>query len=340
MLAIRPPYLAKVSFQLLLSRPTEDDEEESSSRTTSSSWRRAGTMMAARALPLPQVELAPRGHHSGVLLTAPSQQLANMPVPPPPNEAGGCWKEQRSRASGTLGTRTTAASCGASSRTALGSTGSTSSSGQRPRAARTRRGCRSVGWQPSLADAGVDFSGLPTDRFVGFDDIDAFELRNAGRVEVFVFVRQRTLRADGLQRAPSGTGVVKHTVLLLLHSGHFSLIHNFQALASRRRLTLGATPSNTGELGEACFRKGRTGPRRSRQDCCALASSIAGCQGSLSQCRSFLPHCPRTKSFAQNDHWSLPLHRQQTWIASLSHHGLTITIPVHRSLRPLSKVRP
>ena len=27
-----------------------------------------------------------------------------------------------------------------------------------------RRGCRPAGWQPALADAGVDFSGLPTDR--------------------------------------------------------------------------------------------------------------------------------------------------------------------------------
>ena len=117
----------------------------------------------------------------------------------------------------------------------------------------TRRGRRPAGWQPALADAGVDFSGLPTDRPVGFDDIEAFELRNAGREEVFVFVWQRTLGADGLeyyhvlqQCAPSGTGVVQHTVLLLLHSGHYSLIHNFQALASRRGLTLGATPNNTG----------------------------------------------------------------------------------------------
>ena len=88
---------------------------------------------------------------------------------------------------------------------------------------------------------------------MNFDDIEAFELRNAGRVEVFVFVWQQTLWTDGLeyyhvlqQRAPSGTGVVRHTVLLLLHSGHYSLIHNFQALASRQGLTLGATPTNTG----------------------------------------------------------------------------------------------
>ena len=46
----------------------------------------------------------------------------------------------------------------------------------------TRRGRRPVGWQPALADAGVDFSGLPTDRPVNFDNIEAFELRNAGRV--------------------------------------------------------------------------------------------------------------------------------------------------------------
>ena len=120
-----------------------------------------------------------------------------------------------------------------------------------------RRGPRPPGWQPALADAGVDFSGLPTDRPVGFDDIEAFELRNAGRVEVFVFVWQQTLWTDGLeyyhvlqQRAPSGTGVVQHTVLLLLHSGHYSLIHNFQALAGRQGLTLGATPTNTGGCAE------------------------------------------------------------------------------------------
>ena len=77
-----------------------------------------------------------------------------------------------------------------------------------------RRGCRPAGWQPALADAGVDFSGLPTDRPVNFDGLEAFELRNAGRVEVFVFVWQQTLWTDGLefyhvlqQRAPSGTGV-------------------------------------------------------------------------------------------------------------------------------------
>ena len=58
---------------------------------------------------------------------------------------------------------------------------------------------------------------------------------------------ERTLWTDGLeyyhvlqQRAPSGTGVVRHTVLLLLRSGHYSLIHNFQALAGRQGLTLGA----------------------------------------------------------------------------------------------------
>ena len=52
------------------------------------------------------------------------------------------------------------------------------------------------------------------------------------------------------QRAPSGTGVVRRTVLLLLHSGHYSLIHNFQALAGRQGLILGATPTNTGGCAE------------------------------------------------------------------------------------------
>ena len=67
-----------------------------------------------------------------------------------------------------------------------------------------------AGWQPALADAGVDFSGLPTDRPVNFDNIEAFELRNAGRVEVFVFVWQQTLWTDGQEYY------------------HVLLIHNFQ----------------------------------------------------------------------------------------------------------------
>ena len=43
-----------------------------------------------------------------------------------------------------------------------------------------RRGCRPAGWQPALADAGVDFSGLPTDRPVNFDDIEALQRRAGG----------------------------------------------------------------------------------------------------------------------------------------------------------------
>ena len=53
------------------------------------------------------------GTAAACVLTAPSQQLADMPALPPPNEAGGCWKElpetlARRRPSGTLRTRTTA----------------------------------------------------------------------------------------------------------------------------------------------------------------------------------------------------------------------------------------
>ena len=50
--------------------------------------------------------------------------------------------------------------------------------------------------EPRAPSAGVDFSGLPTDRPVNFD---VFKLRNAGRVEVFVFVWQQTLWTDGLE---------------------------------------------------------------------------------------------------------------------------------------------
>ena len=295
LLAIRLPFLAKVSFQILLMRPAVNDEDEDEDRVELTlhylrlaPWivrpaplsARAGTMMAAirtkfevalERSRFPESNWTVVGITAAYLLTAPSQQLADMPAPPPPNEAGGCWKELPE----TLAKKKAIwnpqnedhrcfmwcvlAHC-------LGLEGlnkhqrskATSCSGSffYPELA-GRRGPRPPGWQPALADAGVDFSGLPTDRPVGFDDIEAFELRNAGRVEVFVFVWQQTLWADGLeyyhvlqQRAPSGTGVVQHTVLLLLHSGHYSLIHNFQALAGRQGLTLRATPTNTGGCAE------------------------------------------------------------------------------------------
>ena len=208
---------------------------------------RAGTMMAAirtkfeAALErsrFPKSDWTVVGITAAYLLTAPSQQLANMPAPPPPNKAGGCWKELPETLAKKKAIwnpqnedhrcfmRCVLAHC-------LGVEGLNKH--QRSKAASS-----GSFFYPELADAGVDFSALPTDRPVNFDDIEAFELRNVGRVEVFVFVWQQTLWTDGLeyyhvlqQRVPSGTGVVRHTVLLLLHSGHYSLIHNFQALTGR-----------------------------------------------------------------------------------------------------------
>ena len=201
---------------------------------------RAGTMMAAirtkfevalERSRFPESDWTVVGITAAYLLTAPSQQLADMPAPPPPNEAGGCWKELPE----TLAKKKAIwnpqnedhrcfmwcvlAHClGVEGLNKHQRSKATSCSGSFFYPEMTRRGRRPAGWQPALADAGVDFSGLPTDRPVGFDDIEAFELRNAGRVEVFVFVRQQTLWADGLeyyhvlqQRAPSGTGVVRHT---------------------------------------------------------------------------------------------------------------------------------
>ena len=288
LLAIRLPFLAKVSFQILLTRPVVNDEDEDRVELThyflrlapwivrpASPSARAGTMMAAirtkfevalERSRFPESDWTVVGITAAYLLTAPSQQLADMPAPPPPNEAGGCWKElpeTLAKKKAIWNPRNEDHRCfmwcvlahclGVEGLDKRQRSRTTSCSGSFFYPEMTRLGRRPAGWQPALADAGVDFSGLPTDRPVGFDDIDAFELRNAGRVEVFVFVWQRTLWADGLeyyhvlqQRAPSGTGVVRHTVLLLLHSGHYSLIHNFQALAGRQGLTLGATPANTG----------------------------------------------------------------------------------------------
>ena len=44
------------------------------------------------ALRFPKSDWTVVGITAAYLLTAPSQQLADMPAPPPPNKAG-CWKE-------------------------------------------------------------------------------------------------------------------------------------------------------------------------------------------------------------------------------------------------------
>ena len=63
---------------------------------------RAGTMMAAirtkfevalERSRFPESDWTVVGITAAYLLTAPSQQLADMPAPPPPNKAGGCCKE-------------------------------------------------------------------------------------------------------------------------------------------------------------------------------------------------------------------------------------------------------
>ena len=143
-----------------------------------------------------------------------------------------------------------------------------------------RRGRRPAGWQPALADVGVDFSGLPTDRPVNFDDIEAFELRNAGWVEVFVFVWQQTLWTDGLEYPEKSSSSAPRAARPCCFSCT-AAIHNFQALAGRQGLTLGATPTNAGGCKEyKCPRCMPASPRRPRGSATAPPSASA-----LGKCR-------------------------------------------------------
>ena len=82
-------------------------------------------------------------------------------------------------------------------------------------------------------------------------------------------------RAGVLPRpAPSGTGVVQNTVLLL-HSGHYSLIRNFQALAGRQGLTLGAThPTPAAARSTSARGAWPASPRRPRGSATAPPSAI------------------------------------------------------------------
>ena len=119
MLAVPLPFLAKVSFQLLLSRPAQDPFEDGRQRglefqhyflklapwivrPAASPAARAGATMAAIRSKLevalersrfPESNWRLVGISAAYLLTAPTQQLGEIPAPPPPNKAGGCWKE-------------------------------------------------------------------------------------------------------------------------------------------------------------------------------------------------------------------------------------------------------
>ena len=103
-------------LQILLTHPAANDDEDKDRVELTlyflrlAPWivrpappsARAGTMMAAirtkfevalERSRFPESDWTVVGITAAYLLTAPSQQLADMPAPPPPNEAGGCWKE-------------------------------------------------------------------------------------------------------------------------------------------------------------------------------------------------------------------------------------------------------
>ena len=106
LLAIRLPFLAKVSsIQMLLTRPAANDEDEDRVELTLYFLRLAPWIVrpapaairtkfevALERSRFPKSDWTVVGITAAYLLTAPSQQLADMPAPPPPNEAGGCWK--------------------------------------------------------------------------------------------------------------------------------------------------------------------------------------------------------------------------------------------------------
>ena len=159
----------------------------------------------ARALPLPQVRLDRRGRHGSVFADR-TLAAAGRHARAPAAQRGGRLLEGAAQDPGQEEGHLERGPPLLHVASALGSRGSPGTAKDRELLGLRllaelagRRGRRPAGWLPALADTGVDFSGLPTDRPVGFDDIEAFELRNAGRVEVFVFV----WRAGVLPRPPA-----------------------------------------------------------------------------------------------------------------------------------------
>ena len=103
--------------------------------------------------------------------------------------------------------------------------------------------------QKTLKNVGLDFSCLPTDRGVTFEDIDAFERLNAGKVQVFVrswmvteWRGHRYPRAPQV-RVPSVPWAQKTVELLLYREApgkeHFMLIYDGRKFEGRQGARLG-----------------------------------------------------------------------------------------------------
>ena len=241
MLAVPLPFLAKVSFQLLLSRPAQDPFKDGRQRglefqhyflkLAPSPAARAGAMMAAIRSKL--------GISDGAHAAAGGDPRA------PAAERGGRLLEGAAREPGQEEGRLEPPERGPPLLHVV-RLGSLPRRGQAHQRAEVEG--RNLLRLLLLPRAGPPPRAPPCRQAARSTDRPV-----AGRVEVFVFAWQRTQWQDGQeyfhilqQRAPANQGSAEHTALLLLDQGHFALIHNFQALASRRGVALGATPSNSG----------------------------------------------------------------------------------------------
>ena len=92
----------------------------------------------------------------------------------------------------------------------------------------------------TFTDAGMDFSMLPHNRAPNYEEIAEFEHKNSIGVYIFDwhFVQVESISTDWARPIRAPARAYEQEVLLLLHSGHFCLITNFQAFVSRQHSSI------------------------------------------------------------------------------------------------------
>ncbi len=120
-------------------------------------------------------------------------------------------------------------------------------------------GRKPAGWKPVYRQCGLDLSTLPTNRGSDLDDITVLEQANPG-LGVYVYkwhdvvVENVAQSFPIIMRMPPQPAQVARPVFLLLHSGHWCLIVDFQRFASQQHFAVSRFAGTSHDASHACHR--------------------------------------------------------------------------------------
>ncbi|CAE7377172.1 unnamed protein product, partial [Symbiodinium sp. CCMP2592] len=195
------------------------------------------------------------------IYTTPSRELAQLPAAPGANFAGGCWKELpellKHGKKGLWSPKNADNKCFRYCVMAelLGCRDWGNEYRKKVSECRGRPFYDLPNGRPSkrmrlsdpvgvyVNEQAIDFSMLPEESAVAFEDIEKFELGNAGLVEIFVYQWSRVPWVNDdfhflmPVRSPSLETQAARSILLLHHDNHYVLIYDFNQLSSTRSLS-------------------------------------------------------------------------------------------------------